>query len=194
MKQTSSSKIAAVFRTRISVRILSQIAVLIALTYVLERLIPIINLPDLRITLSFIPMMICGMLFGPVWGAAAYGIADIIGWPIMGQPPIPLILTARIVNGFLFGFILHRENIKMWPHAILSALLVQIICGMWLTTMGLSQLRGVPYQVLLWMRLPQFGILIALQIIVFPVLLKLRYALIKAGHVTVKNNTAYKSE
>jgi len=89
---------------------------------------------------------------------------------------------------------LHRENIKLWPHAILSALLVQIICGMWLTTLGLSQLRGVPYEVLLWTRMPQFGILIALQIVVFPVLLKLRDALRKAGHVTAKNDSIIKSE
>jgi len=194
MKKIDSSKFATIFSTEFSVRILCQIAVLIALAFVLERLVPIVNLPDLRITLSFIPMMICGMLFGPIWGAVAFGISDIIGWPIMGQPPIPLILTARIVNGFLFGLILHRENIKLWPHAILSALLVQIICGMWLTTLGLSQLRGVPYQVLLWTRMPQFGILIALQIVVFPVLLKLRDALRKAGHVTAKNTSVIKSE
>jgi ECF transporter S component (folate family) len=190
--KNESSRIAAIFRTGISVRIICRIAVLIALAFVLERLVPIINLPDLRITLSFIPMMICGMLFGPVWGAVAFGISDIIGWPIMAQPPIPLILTARIVNGFLFGFILHRENLRLWPHAIICALLVQIICGMGLTTLGLSQLRGVPYQVLLWTRLPQFGILIALQIAIFPVLIKLREALIKAGHVVVNNDSTCK--
>ena len=194
MKQVEPTKVASIFRTEISVRILCQIAVLIALAFVLERLVPIVNLPDLRITLSFIPMMICGMLFGPVWGAVAFGISDIIGWPIMGQPPIPLILTARIVNGFLFGLLLHRESLKLWPHAIITALSVQIICGMGLTTLGLSQLRGVPYQALLWLRLPQFGILIALQIIVFPVLLKLRDALRKAGHVTVNNNSTCQSE
>jgi hypothetical protein len=65
---------------------------------------------------------------------------------------------------------------------------------MGLTTLGLSQLRGVPYQVLLWTRLPQFGILIALQIVVFPVLLKLREALIKAGHVATKYKSACESE
>jgi hypothetical protein len=85
--------------------------------------------------------------------------------------------------------ILHRENLKLLPHAILCALLVQIICGMGLTTLGLSQLRGVPYQAMLWLRLPQFGIMIALQIIVFPVLLKLRDALRKAGHVTIKHES-----
>ena len=194
MKKIEPGRLEKLFKPEVSVRVLCQVALLISLAYVLERLVPIINLPDLRITLSFIPMMICGMFFGPVWGAVAFGISDIIGWPIMGQPPIPLILAARIVNGFLFGLIFHRENIKLWPHAILSALLVQIICGMGLATLGLSQLRGVPYIIMLWTRMPQFGILIAMQIAFFPVLIKLRDALKKAGHVSTINKSAYKNE
>jgi ECF transporter S component (folate family) len=168
---------------------------LIALAFVLERLLPIINAPTMRITIAFIPMMFCGMLFGPIWGAIAFGISDILGWPIMGLAPIPLILASRILSGFLFGLFLHRENVKLWPHTILSVLMVQTICGMWLTTLGLSQLPGTPsYEVLLWTRLPQFGILTALQIAVFPVLLKLRDALKKAGHVITISNSSYESE
>jgi len=165
----------------ISVRTICYVAMLIALAFVLERLFPIVNAPTLRITLAFIPMMFCGMLFGPVWGAIAFGISDILGWPIMGLAPIPLILVSRIVNGFLFGLILHREDLKFWPHAVLSAFSTQIICGMGLTTLGLSLFLGSPYLPFLVSRLPQFIILIVLQIAVFPILLKLRDALRKTG-------------
>jgi len=183
------------FRTNIdiSVRTLCQLAVLIALTFVLERLIPPINLPTMRISFAFIPMMICGMLFGPVWGAVSFGIADILGWPLMGLQPIPLILVSRIVNGFLFGFFLHRENAKLWPHAVVSAVSIQVICGMWLTTLGLSHFLGTPYFPLLVTRIPQFVIFIVLQIAIFPVLLKLRVALHKAGYITT-HRTAYRSK
>ena len=174
--------------TRISLRVLCQVGMLIALAFVLERLFPIVNTPTLRITLAFIPMMCCGMLFGPVWGAVAFGISDILGWPIMGLMPIPLILVARIVNGFLFGLILHRENLKLLPHAVVSAFSTQVICGMGLTTLGLAQFLGSPYFPFLMTRLPQFVILIVLQIVVFPVLIKLRSALRKTGYVTVLPN------
>jgi len=183
--KTTVNKIAASMNTRISLRVLCQVGMLIALAFVLERLFPIVNTPTLRITLAFIPMMCCGMLFGPVWGAVAFGISDILGWPIMGLMPIPLILVARVVNGFLFGLILHRENLKLLPHAVVSAFSTQVICGMGLTTLGLAQFLGSPYFPFLMTRLPQFVILIVLQIVVFPVLIKLRSALRKTGYVTV---------
>ena len=163
---------------------LCHVAMFIALAFILERLTPIVNLPTMRITLAFIPMMICGMLYGPLWGAAAYGLADILGWPLMAIPPIPLILASRIINGFIFGLILHRENLKMWPHSIINAFSVQIICGMGLTTLGLAQFMGTMYFPMLWTRLPQHAILIVLQIAVFPVLVKLREAIRKSGYVT----------
>ena len=170
---------------KISIRVLCQVSVLIALAIVLERQFAIIQLQDMRISFSFVPMMICGILFGPLWGAAAYGIADFIGWPLTGGAFIPLVLVSRIVHGFLFGLILHRENIRFFPHAFINSLSTQIICGMGLTTLGLSLIRGVPFFAMLWLRLPQIGILIVLQIAFFPVLLKIRDALRKSGLVPV---------
>jgi len=167
----------------ISVRVICQVAMLIALTFVLERLVPVVNVMTLRVSFAFVPMMICAMLFGPVWGAAAFGIADILGWPIMGLTPIPLILLSRIVQGFLYGLILHRENLKFWPHAVVNALTVQIVCSMGLTTLGLVQLTGTPYTPLLISRLPQVAAFIVMHIAVFPVFLKLRDALQKTGYV-----------
>ena len=167
----------------ISVRVICQVAMLIALTFVLERLVPVVNVMTLRVSFAFVPMMICAMLFGPVWGAASFGIADILGWPIMGLTPIPLILLSRIVQGFLYGLILHRENLKFWPHAVVNALTVQIVCSMGLTTLGLVQLTGTPYTPLLISRLPQVAAFIVMHIAVFPVFLKLRDALQKTGYV-----------
>ncbi|MCL2425888.1 MAG: folate family ECF transporter S component [Oscillospiraceae bacterium] len=164
-----------------TLRVLSQVAMFIALAFVLERLLPIVNLPTMRITLAFIPMMCVGMLFGPLWGLAAFAASDLLGWPIMGLPPILLIFLARVVTGFLYGLILHREDLKIWPHSIMNAFSTQIIGGMVLTTLGLSHLFGTPYLPLLLSRLPQFAILIALHIAVFPILVKFRYALRKTG-------------
>jgi len=154
---------------------------LIAITFVLERLVPPINLPTMRISFAFVPMMLCGMLFGPLWGAVAYGISDILGWFIMALTPNYLILASRIVNGFLFGYILHRENAALWPHAVISAFSTQVICGMGLTTLGLAQIMGTPYVPLLISRFPQFGVYLILQIAIFPILLKLCDALRKSG-------------
>lgn len=170
---------------KINIRIVCQVALLIALTFVFERLIPPINLPTFRISFAFIPMMCCGMLFGPVWGALAFGIADLLGWPIMGLTPVPLILVSRLVEGFIYGIVLHRENLKFIPFAIITALAVQVVCGAGLTTAGLMQLTGTPYQPLLVSRLPQLAVIFTLQLAVFPVLVRFRGALQKTGILQV---------
>jgi len=167
--------------SKISLRTLCPVAMFIALAFVLERIVPAIDTGFMRISFAFIPMMCVGMLFGPLWGAAASGVADILGWPLMGMVPIPLILFARIANGFLYGLILHREEIRILPHAVATALSTQIIGGAILTTLGLAQLFNTPFMPLLITRLPQFGIFIVLHIAVFPVLVKFRYALRKSG-------------
>ncbi|MDR2590189.1 MAG: folate family ECF transporter S component [Oscillospiraceae bacterium] len=172
-------------KVKITLRELIQIAMLIALAFVLERLTPIINLPTLRITLTFIPMMFCGMLFGPLWGGLAFGAADILGWPIMGLTPNPLILFARILAGVIYGLLLHREKPKIFPHAVLNSIATQYLCAACLTTWGLSMMWGTPYLELLLSRLPQFGIYIILEVAIFPVLLILRNALQKANLINI---------
>lgn len=164
-----------------SLRVFCQVAMFIAMAFVLERLLPIVSLPTMRITLAFIPMMCVGMLFGPIWGAIAFAGADLLGWPIMGLPPIPLIFISRMTVGFLYGLILRRDELRIWPHSILNAISTQVISGMILTTLGLSQLFGTPYFPLLVSRLPQSAIFIVLHIAVFPLLVKFRYALRKTG-------------
>jgi len=191
VKKIESDWLKALFKPEFSVRVLCQVALLIALAFVLERQFAIISLPEMRISFSFIPMMVCGMLFGPLWGAVAFGLADILGWTMMIGAPIPLVLVSRIVNGFLFGLFLYHKNIKMWPHSILNSFATQIICAMGLTTYGLHLTFGRPFIPLLVSRMPQVAIFIVLQIAIFPVLLKLRDALHKAGHINVNRRSVY---
>jgi len=168
-------------KPKVSTRIICQIALLIAITFVLERQFAVLNLADIRVSFSFIPMMICGMLFGPVWGAVSYGIADILGWTMMAGAPIPLILVSRIINGFIFGLVLHRENLKFWPHAFINSFLAQIICAAGITTLALSLTFGRPFFAQLVLRLPAIAIIFVLQIVFVPLLIKLRDALRKSG-------------
>ena len=161
------------------VRTLCQVAMLIALEIVLDRFCSITT-PITRIGFAFIPMALCGMLFGPVWAGAAYAIADLLGAALFSYAVFPGITLVRLVAGVLYGLLLHRENIRFFPHLVLTALADQIICTLALMTLVLSLNTGTPYFKLLITRLPQAGILLVLELILFPVLLQLRKALRKA--------------
>ena len=164
---------------KVLVRTLCQVAMLIALEIVLDRFCSITT-PITRIGFAFIPMALCGMLFGPIWAGAAYAIADLLGAALFSYAVFPGITLVRLVAGVLYGLLLHRENIRFFPHLVLTALADQIICTLALMTLVLSLNTGTPYFKLLVTRLPQAGILLALELILFPVLLQLRKALRKA--------------
>ena len=161
------------------VRTLCQVAMLIALEIVLDRFCSITT-PITRIGFAFIPMALCGMLFGPVWAGAAYAIADLLGAALFSYAVFPGITLVRLVAGVLYGLLLHRENIRFFPQLVLTALADQIVCTLALMTLVLSLNTGTPYFKLLVTRLPQAGILLVLELILFPVLLQLRKALRKA--------------
>ncbi len=161
------------------VRTICQVAMLIALEIVLDRFCSITT-PITRIGFAFIPMALCGMLFGPVWAGAAYAIADLLGAALFSYAVFPGITLVRLVAGVLYGLLLHRENIRFFPHLVLTALADQIVCTLALMTLVLSLNTGTPYFKLLVTRLPQAGILFVLELILFPVLLQLRKALRKA--------------
>lgn len=166
---------------KISVKMLCQMAMLIALEIVLERFCSI-STATIRIGFAFIPMALCGMLFGPVWGGVAYGIADLIGAAIF-TGIFPGITVARICSGVIYGLFLHRENVKFAPHMLSAALCDQIICTLGITTLVLSVSSGTPFSVMLWTRLPQAVVCAAMEIAVFPLLVKLRQMLKLAGLV-----------
>ena len=65
-----------------NVRMLTQLGMLIALQFVLSKFCSI-STDSLRIGFGFVPMVICGMLYGPFWCAAAYAVADILGGVII---------------------------------------------------------------------------------------------------------------
>jgi len=169
-------------KPKFSLRTLIQVAVLTALTIVLTRLLSFSTF-NIRIGFSFIPVAFAGMLFGPVWGGVTAGLADVLGQLIIPSPGgsvNPLITFSAVAGGMIFGLLLHREQVKFFPHIIVADLAEKAICTLGLTTLALSIMYGVPFMAELVTRLPQFGIMLAIQLIVLPFLIRLRETLRKA--------------
>ena len=55
-----------------------QVAALIAIEIVLSRFCSIAT-PIVKIGFGFVPIAVCGMLYGPVWAGVAGGAADLLG-------------------------------------------------------------------------------------------------------------------
>ena len=132
---------------------LCSIALLTALQIVLARYLSI-QLWNLKIGFSFVPVIIAARLFGIPGAMAVYGIGDVIGSILFPSGPFfpGFTLTALIV-GLIFGIFLHKKI--TFPRALISVILTQTLCSFLLNSFWISYTSGAPYTALLATRWPQ---------------------------------------
>lgn len=158
-----------------NLRTLCRVSVLIALEIVLSRFLSI-NTPIMRIGLGFVPIAICGILYGPVWAGAAAGIADILGTFLTPYGIYPPITITAILTGISLGLFLQRKNsnnVKFFPNIVLCTLINTVGLSLFLQTYWLSILGHTPYFELMVTRLFQCLTLILLYLALIPLLQKL---------------------
>lgn len=164
----------------LNLRTLCRVAILVALEIVLSRFLSI-NTPTLRIGFGFLPIALCGIMYGPVWAGAAAAIADIMGalfFSAGGAIYPPLTVTA-VLTGVSFGLFLHSKNTRFFPNIMLCTLINTVGLSLGLNTYWLSILSGTPYFALMVTRLIQCAALIASYLVFLPLLQKLSVKLEK---------------
>ena len=130
-------------------RNIAQLALLIALYFVLDR-ISLFTIPVsfLKISFAFIPVIVAAMLFGPVGGALVNGLGDLIGALVLPFGPYhPGFTICGALIGACFGFFLHmdsktfknNENPRVWPNVIVPVVF-GVLVGMFLNTLWVAQL------------------------------------------------------
>lgn len=108
-------------------------AISIVLTRVFSIMVPLAGLPALRIEFGPIPLIISGILYGPLWGGLAGIIADLIG--VMINPMgayFPGFTLSSMLWGALPGalnLLVKRNNIKINYNIINGTVLTMIATG-----------------------------------------------------------------
>ena len=152
-----------------SVKTIVTVALLIAVEVVLNRFCSI-NTESLKIGFGFVPIAVCGMLYGPVWAAAAGFLSDFTGailFPI--GPYFPGFSFTSALTGAMFGLLLRRRPAGL-PSICACAVVNNLIFGLLLNTLWISVLYGTPYLELLPVRFMQSAIMIPVQIAVLTVM------------------------
>lgn len=143
-------------------RYLAHLSMFVVLQIVFTLFIGVAT-PVTRITLTFIPMAVAGMLHGPVFGLVAALAADLIRatlWPI-GPYFIGFSITAALV-GALYGLLYKKEN--MTKTIIFIAMFKALVLHLFLNTFWVSYLSKVPYMVLLTPRIIKELFLVPIEI------------------------------
>ncbi len=183
-------------RSQISIRVLTVLAMLIAMTVMLDRFPGLsIKTAGWKIGFSFVPPMLAAMLYGPLEAALVYGLSDLIGATLFPFGPYhPGFTIVAALMGFVMGIFLNKKpfafakgsfewkKIRFFPNQLLCVLINAILLGLVVNTYWVSQLYGSKtYWGWFVYRLVEYAVLVPVQLIMIPVLLKLCETLKKAG-------------
>ena len=112
---------------KVSVRKLSVMAMLMALNIVMAEFAKFPIIPKvLELSFGFVPVAICGMLFGPVPAMLVSGAADVIGAILAGVEFFPGFTLSAVLSGLFYGLFLHKPQASIWRIA-LAQLLVSLV-------------------------------------------------------------------
>ncbi len=127
--------------SKLKTRDLTTLATLIALEVLLTRFLSI-ETPTVRIGFGFIPIMICGMLYGPWVAGGTYAIADLIGVMLFPKAGFfPGFTLSAFIIGFLYGLFFKKKPISIY-RAIVCSLVVTICVHLFLNTYWLTIIVG----------------------------------------------------
>ena len=134
-------------KTLWNARTISILGMMIALTIVLTRVLSINIGPTIRLSLGNVCTVLTGMWFGPLAGALAGGLADVVR--LMMAPSgawLPLITVAAamwgVIPGFLTGMITGSRK-RRYVMICCVVLITSLVCQMGLTTIALVNAYGI---------------------------------------------------
>lgn len=151
---------------------LTTAGVLIALAVVLAS-INIYLSATLRISFSFLPLSVGGMLFGPVVCGVMGVATDILGYFAHPSGPFfPGFTVNALLTGLLYGCFLYKKTVT-WKRTLLVSAVVTVLIDLLLTPFWLSIMYHQPISLLSTAHFIKNAIL-------FPINLVMMYTLLKA--------------
>ncbi len=152
-------------KKKISVLILAQVAMLLAMEVMLSRFFSIAT-PVTKFSFAFVPLAICGALFGPVYGGIMGGLADLLGailFPI--GPYFPGYTLNNALHGVALGMAL-KEGRRKWWQLVLALVFNHVVVGVFLAALWGHMLTGNPYWAVAGARVVQTAVMAPVQFII----------------------------
>lgn len=135
-----------------NLRVLILIALFSTMSFILGKFLAI-TVGNMRFSFENLPILLCGILFGPVSGCLCGIIADIVGCILYGYSINPIITLGAASIGFLSGFIsvLFRKS-KLGLRAFVSVLIPHVTGSLIIKTLGLCFWYDYPFFLTLGLR------------------------------------------
>lgn len=117
-----------------------------------------------RIGLVFLPQALMGMMYGPVAGALAAAVGDIVGVIVKPTGPyFPGFTLTAMLSAMVYAFFYYKSKPTLWK-AIVSKAITAVLLSSVLNTLWLTVMYGNPFWVTLLTRLPRLAISLPIEI------------------------------
>lgn len=147
------------------------VSLMIALALILNRIVP--ATPVYHLSLDFLAIFIVGLMYGPIWGGVAYGLADTIGSILIPFGPYnPAITATLVLIGIIYGLFFYKKDLSgknLYIKVVISALLIFLV-KLFLTTLALWPMFGAgdTYIAYVILRLPNCIAILVAQLVTTP--------------------------
>lgn len=146
-------------------------AILSAAAMIINRFLSF-NVWNMSIGISFIPVLVCGLLFGPLWGGVCGALADFIGALLFPFGPYFFGFTATaFISGVFYGLpiVLTKKKTKPFVFAIycfVFFLLNELVCTLTLNSLWIELLYSGEFWPILITRIPKSAVDLVLGVLV----------------------------
>lgn len=159
---------------KITTKVVTRAAILTAISIVLSRFLSIFISQTLKIGFSSIPLMLCGLMFGPLVGAMSGLAADLIGAMIFLGGQFHLGFTLSSILTAVIPALVKKYLIKDKKNStlliVVSVILTFLVAHLLLNSLWLTQLYGMTYPAMMISRAPKVIIEAILNIIIMKVI------------------------
>lgn len=156
--------------TKQSTKRLVMLALFVALEIIASRFLSV-EFIDKKFSFTFIVTATMGALFGPWFAALAGVVSDIIGNGLFGKFGFfPGFTLTAAVTGFIYGYFLHKDDLKI-KDIVIASVLVTLIPNALMNTLWVSIMTKNPFIVKLISRVPLQVMNLVIKLIVLPLLL-----------------------
>ena len=108
----------------------------------------------LRFSFENLPILLAGMMFGPIVGMTVGVVADLIGCVMVAYAINPLVTLGAACIGLLSGVLFHvTKKLPLVWQTCITVILTHLVASVLVKTFGLAQYYEMPFHILLLWRL-----------------------------------------
>lgn len=160
------------------------IGLLVSISIILTRMLSFMVLGIARVSFGDIPIMLSGILFGPVTGAVTGALSDLTGVLLFPSPGgasfLPGMTLSKALVGLIPALAIRYLKGSEFTKVMFGVAAAEIICSMVLDTIWLSPFYGKGIIGLMAIRVPIRAVLMAAEI---PVIYQIMKRLKKVVHI-----------